>query len=119
MPNYYDFIVVPVPTSRLAEYMKLEKRWAKVWKSLGAIDYTSTIADDVSPGKATSFPQALKLKEGEIAAVSCIVCKSRRHRDALWKKMMAHPEITDMDMSKMPFDGKRMFFGGFKKLAGF
>lgn len=115
---YFDFIVVPVPTRKLAEYKKLERRWAKVWKSLGATDYTSTIADDVKPGKVTSFPQALKLKKGEVAAVGCISYKSRKQRDALWKKMMKHPEMANMDMSKMPFDGTRMFWGGFKKIAG-
>jgi uncharacterized protein YbaA (DUF1428 family) len=117
MANYFDFIIVPVPTRKLAEYKKLEKRWAKIWKGLGALDYTSSIADDVKPGKETSFPQALKLKKGEVVGVGCITCKSRKHRDALWKKMMAHPEMANMDMSKMPFDGKRMFWGGFKQFA--
>jgi uncharacterized protein YbaA (DUF1428 family) len=117
MALYYDYIVVPVPARRLAEYKKLEKRWAKIWKGLGAIDYTSSIADDVKPGQLTSFPQSLLLKKGEVAGVGCITCKSRKHRDQLWKKMMAHPEMVNMDMSKMPFDGKRMFFGGFKQIA--
>ncbi len=117
MANYLEFIVVPVPAKKLAEYTKMEKRWAKIWKSLGALDYTSTIADDVKPGKLTSFPQALKLKKAEVVAVGFITFKSRRQRDALWKKMMKHPEMANMDMSKMPFDGKRMFFGGFKQIA--
>lgn len=117
MANYLEFIVVPVPAKKLAEYTKMEKRWAKIWKSLGASDYTSTIADDVKPGKLTSFPQALKLKKAEVVAVGCITFKSRRQRDGLWKKMMKHPEMANMDMSKMPFDGKRMFFGGFKQIA--
>jgi uncharacterized protein YbaA (DUF1428 family) len=117
MANYYDFIVTPVPARKLAEYQKLERKWAKIWKQLGALDYTSTVADDVAAGKETSFPQALKLKKGEVAAVGCIISKSRKHRDALWKKMMAHPMMVDMDMSKMPFDGGRMFWGGFRKIA--
>jgi uncharacterized protein YbaA (DUF1428 family) len=117
MANYFEFVVVPVQRKQLAAYKKMEKRWAKIWKSLGATDYVSTIAEDVKPGKLTSFPQALMLKKGEIAAVGCITYKSRRQRDALWKKMMAHPEMANMDMSKMPFDGKRMFWGGFKQVA--
>ncbi len=117
MANYYEFVVVPVSAKKLVDYKKMEKRWARIWMEMGALDYVSSIADDVKPGKLTSFPQALQLKKGEVAAVGFITTKSRKHRDALWKKMMKHPEMTGMDMSKMPFDGKRMFFGCFKQIV--
>jgi uncharacterized protein YbaA (DUF1428 family) len=108
MALYFDYIVVPVPTKKIAEYQKMEKRWAKIWKGL---------AEDVKPGKVTSFPQSLNLKKSEVVGLACITFKSRKHRDQLWKKMMQHPEMTNMDMSKMPFDGARMFWGGFKQFA--
>ena len=118
MALYFDYIVVPVPTKKLDEYKKMEKRWTKIWKGLGAINYVSSLADDAKPGKVSSFPQSVSMKKGETVGVACITFKSRKHRDQLWKKMMAHPEMVNMDMSKMPFDGMRMFWGGFKQFAG-
>jgi uncharacterized protein YbaA (DUF1428 family) len=87
----------------------------KVWREHGALEYFECVADDVKPGKLTSFPQSVKLKKGETVFFSWIVYKSRKHRDSVNAKVMRDPRITAMmNPKKMPFDGKRMFWGGFK-----
>jgi uncharacterized protein YbaA (DUF1428 family) len=87
----------------------------KVWREHGALEYYECVADDVKPGKLTSFPQSVKLKKGETVVFSWIVYKSRKHRDSVNAKVMKDPRITAMmNPKKMPFDGKRMFWGGFK-----
>jgi uncharacterized protein YbaA (DUF1428 family) len=86
-----------------------------VWLEHGALENIECDADDVKPGKLTSFPQSVMLKRGEVVVFSWIGYKSRKHRDAVNKKAMADPRLAHMmDPKKMPFDGKRMFFGGFK-----
>jgi uncharacterized protein YbaA (DUF1428 family) len=113
--NYVDGFVVPVPTKNLAAYRRMARKAGKVWRDHGALDYNECVADDVKPGKHTSFPQAVKLKSGETVVFSWIVYKSRAHRDRVNAKAMADPRLADMmDPKKMPFDGKRMFWGGFK-----
>jgi uncharacterized protein YbaA (DUF1428 family) len=86
----------------------------KVWREHGAIDYKECIADDVKPGKWTSFPQAVKLKPGETVWFSYIVYKNRKHRDRVLAKVMKDKRLASMmDPKAMPFDGKRMIYGGF------
>ena len=93
----------------------MSRKSAKVWRDHGAIDYKECVADDVKPGKSTSFPQSVKLKPGETVVFSWILYKSRAHRDRVNRKVMADPRIASMmDPKKMPFDGRRMFWGGFK-----
>ena len=90
----------------------------KASKEYGAIGYHECVADDVKPGKWTSFPQAVKLKKGEVVVFSYIVYKSRRERDRIMKQFMNHPRMQKYsDPKKMPFDGKRMFWGGFKSMV--
>jgi uncharacterized protein YbaA (DUF1428 family) len=115
---YVDFFVIPVSKRKLPAYKAMAKKWSQVWKKMGAVSYMETIADDVKPGKTTSFPQSVKLKTGEVVVVGMLTFKTRKHRDQLWKKMMSDPAMQ-MDPKKMPFDGKRMFWGGFKPLLGF
>ena len=87
----------------------------KVWRDHGALDYKECVADDVKVGKRTSFPRSVKLKKDEIVVFSYIVYKSRKHRDAVHAKVMKDPRLAKMmDPKTMPFDGKRMIFGGFK-----
>lgn len=113
--KYVDGFVVPVPKKKLAAYKKMSQLGAKVWLEHGALDYKECVADDVKPGKLTSFPQSVLLKRGEVVVFSWIGYKSRKHRDAVNKKVMADPRLAAwMDPKKLPFDGKRMFFGGFK-----
>jgi len=116
--SYVDGFVLPVPTANLAEYTKMAKLAAKVWREHGALDYREWVADDVKPGKTTSFPQSVKLKDGETVVFAYIVYKNKRDRDRINKLVMSDTRLASMmDPKKLPFDGKRMFWGGFKKLV--
>jgi uncharacterized protein YbaA (DUF1428 family) len=117
--SYIDAMVIPIPKAKLKHYKSLVKKSAAAWKRAGALAYVEAIADDVKPGKKTSFPQALKLKPDEIAAVAFVVFESKAHRNKCWKVMMKDPFMSAFDGKTMPFDGKRMFWGGFKQIAGF
>lgn len=113
--SYVDGFVLPVPTKNMAAYRKMARLAGKVWREHGALDYKECIADDVKPGKHTSFPQSVKLKAGETVVFSYIVYKSKADRNRINKKVMADPRLAAMmDPKTMPFDGKRMFWGGFK-----
>jgi len=115
MARYVDGFVLPVPEAKLAAYKKIARLAGKVWKEHGALEYVECVADDVKPGKRTSFPQSVKLKEGEVVVFSYIVYPSRKARDRINAKVMADPRLAEMmNPQSMPFDGKRMFFGGFK-----
>ena len=117
MPRYVDGFVVPVPTSNLDAYRKMARKAGTIWKEYGALEYVECVGDDVKPGKVTSFPQAVKLKPNETVVFSWIVYKSRAHRDSVNAKVMKDPRLAPMmDPKTMPFDGKRMFWGGFKTL---
>jgi uncharacterized protein YbaA (DUF1428 family) len=113
---YIDGFIVPVPKKNLAAYRKLARVAGKVWKEHGALQYIEAVADDVKPGKVTSFPQAVKLKAGEVVVFSYIIYKNRKDRDRINKKVMADPRLK-FDPKTMPFDGKRMFWGGFKPIV--
>lgn len=115
--SYVDGFVLPVPAARLAEYRKLARLGSKVWRDHGALDYREFVADDVPAGKLTSFGKSVRLKEGEIVVFAYIVFKSRAHRDRVNKKAMADPRFHGMDHTAMPFDHKRMIYGGFKGLV--
>jgi len=112
---YVDGFVLPVPKKKRAAYVKMARLGRKVWRDHGALDYKECIADDVKPGKWTSFPQAVKLKKDEVVWFSFAVYRNRAHRDRVMKKVMTDPRMQAyMDPKNMPFDGKRMIFGGFK-----
>jgi uncharacterized protein YbaA (DUF1428 family) len=115
--TYVDGFVVPVPTNKLAAYKKLARAAGKVWLKHGALSATECVADDVKPGKLTSFPQAVKLKKGETVIFSFITYKSRRDRDRVNALVMKDPFMTNYNPKTAPFDGKRMFWGGFKVLV--
>lgn len=115
--SYVDGFVLPVPKKNLAAYRALARKAGKIWKEYGAIEYVECVADDVMPGKLTSFPQAVKLKADEVVVFSWIVYKSRAQRDKINKQVMADPRLALMDPKSMPFDGKRMFWGGFKPVV--
>ena len=115
---YVDGFVVPVPKRNLKTDRRLSAQAGKIWREHGAVDYWECVADDVKPGKVTSFPQSVKLKPNEVVWFSWIVYKSRRHRDQVNAKVMKDPRLAKMmDSKAMPFDGKRMFWGGFKVLV--
>jgi uncharacterized protein YbaA (DUF1428 family) len=112
---YVDGFVVPVPKKNIGAYRAMARKAGKVWREHGALDYKECIADDVKVGKLTSFPRGVKLKANEVVWFSWIVYKSRSERDRILKKVMADKRLASMmDPKKMPFDGKRMIYGGFK-----
>ena len=116
--SYVDGFIVPVPKKSLAAYRSMAKKAGKVWREHGALDYHECVADDVKVGKWTSFPRSVKLKPSETVVFAYIVYKSRAHRDRVNAKVMADPRLKSMmDPKAMPFDGKRMIYGGFKILV--
>lgn len=115
---YVDGYVLPLPKKNLQAYARIARMAGKVWRDHGALEVRECLADDVKPGKHTSFPQSVKLKTGETVVFSWIVFKSRTHRDRVNAKVMKDPRLAKMmDPKAMPFDAKRMFYGGFKVLV--
>ena len=116
--RYVDGFVLPVPKKKLADYRRIAQTAGRVWRDHGALEYIECVADDVKPGKRTSFPQSVKLKPGETVIFAYIVYKSRAQRDRINAKVMKDPRLAKMmDPKAMPFDAKRMFWGGFKSLV--
>jgi uncharacterized protein YbaA (DUF1428 family) len=116
--SYVVGFVAPVPRKNLAAYRKMARKAGKIWIEHGALEYHECVGDDVKPGKTTSFPQAVKLKAGEVVVFAWVVYKSRADRDRVNKKTMSDPRLADMmDPKTMPFDARRMFWGGFKPLV--
>jgi uncharacterized protein YbaA (DUF1428 family) len=115
---YVDGFVVPVPKKSVDAYRKMARKAGKIWREHGAIEFRECIADDVKVGKITSFPRSVKLKPNETVVFSWILYKSRKDRDRVNAKVMKDPRLASMmDISALPFDAKRMFFGGFKVLV--
>jgi uncharacterized protein YbaA (DUF1428 family) len=118
--SYVDGFVVPVPKRRRSAYIAMARKAARVWKDHGALDYHECLADDVSWGKRTSFPRSVKLKGSEEVWFSWIVYRNRKHRDRVMAKVMKDKRLGSMmDVKKLPFDAKRMIFGGFKAVVSF
>jgi uncharacterized protein YbaA (DUF1428 family) len=118
--NYVDGYVVPVPKKNLQAYRAMARKAGKIWREHGALQYKECVADDVKKGKWTSFPQSVKLRPGETVIFAYVVYKSRAHRDSVNAKVMKDPRLADMcDPKNLPFDGKRMFWGGFKTIVSF
>jgi len=116
--NYVDGFIVPVPKHKLKAYVKIAKLAGKVWMSHGALAYVECVADDVKKGKWTSFPRSVKLKRNETVIFSYIVYKSRKQRDTIMGKVMKDKRLANMmDPKKMPFNAKRMIWGGFKNVV--
>ena len=115
MAHYVDGYVLPVPTKHLAAYRKLAQKAGKIWKEHGALEYRECVGDDFRVKNMKSYPQAVKAKPGETVVFSWIVFKSRADRDRVNKKVMNDPRLAEMmDPKAMPFDVKRMIYGGFK-----
>jgi uncharacterized protein YbaA (DUF1428 family) len=113
---YVDSFMVPVPKKNIEKYREMAQNAAKVWREHGALEYREWIADDVKAGEVTSFPQAVKLKDDETVIFAWALYKSRAHRDEVMAKVMKDPRLP-MDPATFPFDGKRMFWGGFEALV--
>ncbi|WLI89607.1 DUF1428 domain-containing protein [Massilia sp. R2A-15] len=115
---YVDGFVVPVPREKLDAYRAMSQRCGEVWKEFGALRFRECVADDVKPGQWTSFPQSVKLEEGEVVVFSWIEYNNRAERDAINEKVMKDPRLADvMKPENMPFDGKRMIYGGFETMV--
>jgi uncharacterized protein YbaA (DUF1428 family) len=119
MSHYIEAIVIPVPRASLDTYKRMSAEWGNAHVRLGALYYSDSVSDDVQPGNVTSFPQAVQLKDDEVIALAWVVYRNKEDRDRISKAVMEEPELKkSMDPSKMPFDGKRMFWGGFETIIG-
>lgn len=116
--DYVDGFVLALPTDKLEAYKAMARKAGNIWMEYGAKSYVECIADDVPYGERTSFPRAVQQQEGETVVFSWITYDSREARDEIMKKVMADPRLKD-EMENMPFDGKRMIFGGFRTLLAF
>ena len=115
---YVDGFVLPVPRANLAAYRRVARKAGTIWREYGALEYIECVEDDVKPGKWTSFPQSVKLKAGEVVVFAWIVYASRAARDRINAKVMKDPRLASMmDPQQMPFDSKRMFWGGFRPIV--
>ncbi len=115
---YVDGFIVAVPRKNIGAYRKMSTKCGKVWREHGALDYREWVADDVKVGKLTSFPRAVKLKPNETVVFSWITYKSRAQRDKVNARVMSDPRLKNMmDAKSVPFDAKRMIFGGFTNLV--
>ena len=118
MAHYVDGYVVPVPLRNLDAYRRMADKAGKIWIEHGALEVWECVGDDVKPGKLTSFPQSVQLKEDETVVFSWILYDTRESRDRINKAVMEDPRMKDMmDPKTNPFDGKRMFWGGFKSIV--
>jgi len=124
MAKYIDGFVLPIPKDKINEYKKMAGLMAKLTKKYGALEYIEAVGEDMSPKgmgqmKFTKFPQMAKAKPGETVVFSFIVYKSRKHRDQVNAKIMKDPVMQDPEWKDkpMPFDMKRMAYGGFKSIV--
>jgi uncharacterized protein YbaA (DUF1428 family) len=113
--KYVDGYVLPVPKKNLPTYRRMAQKAGKIWREYGALQFCECVGDDLKVKMAASFPRTIKLKPGEVVVFSWIVFKSRAHRDSVNAKVMKDPRLIKMmDPKAMPFDSKRMVYGGFK-----
>lgn len=121
MPKYVDGFVIAIPKANLPEYKKMATKASKIWKKYGALDYKECVGEDMKPNmgdmKALTFPTMIKAKPDEVVVFSYIVYKSRKHRDQVNTKVMKDPFCDEYKDKPMPFDMKRMAFGGFTVLV--
>ena len=116
MARYVDGFVLPIPRKNAAAYRRMAQKSGKLWLEHGALEVRECVAEDVKPGKLTSFPQSVKLANGEAVWFSWIMFKSRAHRDRVNARVIKDPRMAKMmgRGAAMPFDGKRMIHGGFE-----
>lgn len=118
MPRYVDGFVIPIAKRNLEAYRRMAKAAGKVWREHGALDFKECVGDDLNVKHGGDFRRTLRLKPGETVMFSYIVYKSRAHRDRVNAKVMKDPRIAEMgDMSEMPFNVKRMLYGGFSVIV--
>ena len=118
MSTYTDLFVVPVPTKTIEAYRHHAQQFVKLWLEHGALSCVEVEADDAPMGKLTSFPQSVALEPGETVFAGIVTYRCREHRDEVNARAMKDPRMAGMDPKSMPFDARRMFFGGFKAFVG-
>ena len=115
---YVDGFVLPVPEKNLDAYRRMARKAGKIWREHGALEYRECVGDDLDVKMGTPFTKGIKLKPGETVVFAWITYKSRAHRDRVNAKVMKDPRLTgSTDPKAMPFDVKRMIYGGFKVLV--
>ena len=118
MARYVDGFVIPVPKKKVADYRKIARKAGKIWREYGALEYRECVGDDLEIKGVLPFPRGLRLKRGETVMFSWIVYKSRAHRDRVNAKIMQDPRMEKMMSGmSMPFDVKRMCYGGFSVIV--
>ena len=117
MGRYVDGFVLPVPKNKIEEYRRISQKAGKVWRGHGALEYLECVGDDLKVTMGKSFPRAIRTKPGETVVFSWIVYKSRAHRDRVNAKVMKDPRMKMMMGQPMPFDLKRMLYGGFSAIV--
>ena len=118
MAHYVDGFVLPVPKKNLAAYARMAKNASRIFRELGALEYKECFGDDLNVKIGLPFPRGIKIKSGATVVFSYIVYKSRAHRDAVNARIMKDPRIAALcDPKNMPFDAKRMLYGGFKTIV--
>jgi uncharacterized protein YbaA (DUF1428 family) len=118
MPHYVDGFVLPIPKKNLNAYRRMAQKAGTVWRDHGAVEFRECVGDDLKVKMGLPFPRGIKLRPGETVLFSYIVFKSRTHRDRVNAKVMKDPRLANMMGSKaMPFDVKRMMYGGFKTIV--
>jgi uncharacterized protein YbaA (DUF1428 family) len=118
MAGYVDGYVLPIPKKHLQAYRRMAQKAGKIWREHGALDYKECAGDDLNIAMGVSFPRQMKVKSGETVVFAYILFKSRAHRDRVNAKVMKDPRLAGMgDPKDMPFDPKRMVYGGFKVLV--
>jgi len=118
MARYVDGFVLPLPKKNVQAYRRMARKAGKIWREHGALEFRECVGDDLKPKGVVPFPRLLKTKPGETVAFSWITFKSRAHRDQVNAKVMKDPRLAKMmDTKAIPFDAKRMLYGGFKVLV--
>jgi len=115
--RYVDGFVIPVPKKSIPYYRRIAQKAGKIWREHGALEYRECVGDDLDVKKIVPFPRSARAKRGETVVFSWIVFKSRAHRDRVNAKVFKDPRIAKMLPQGMPFDMKRMVYGGFKVLV--
>ncbi|HAK55186.1 MAG: DUF1428 domain-containing protein [Vicinamibacterales bacterium] len=114
---YVDGFVLPIPKRKLPEYRRIARKAGRMFKEHGALEYHECVGDDLAPGAGVPFPRLVKVKRGETVVFAWIVYASRAERDRVNKKVMHDPRMAEFVPGKMPFDIRRMAWGGFKPLV--
>ena len=117
MAHYVDGFVVPVPRKNLAAYRRMSQKAGKIFREHGALEYRECAGDDLDIKGVVAFPRRIKIKPGETIVFAWVLFKSRAHRDSVNAKVMKDPRLAKMTPKTMPFDHKRMVYGGFKVLV--